>query len=275
MARVFRCGRFEWQLERPLVMGILNVTPDSFSDGGRFQHVDHALVQAERLIQEGADIIDIGGESTRPGAPAVSVAEELDRVLPVIEALITSGVPLSIDTSKAEVMRAAVTAGIDMVNDIAALGDAGAIEAVANSSVGICLMHMQGDPQTMQASPRYDSVLGDVLTWLAQRKQTICAAGIAPERVVLDPGFGFGKSFEHNAELFRHLSAFLALNSPLLIGVSRKSMLGHILGGVPAAQRDWATVASSIMAAQKGASIIRVHAVEPTVHALKVLHALQ
>jgi len=271
MQREFHAGRYRLSLDRPLVMGIVNVTPDSFSDGGRYDQLDAAVAHAQRLLEEGADILDIGGESTRPGAATVSVADELGRVLPVLKALHDVGVPLSIDTRKTEVMRAALDAGVDMVNDIAALEAPGALRAVAASQAGVCLMHKQGNPQDMQQSPHYEDVVGEVRAYLAERKAQAIAAGIAAERIVLDPGFGFGKTLEHNVDLFRALQE---LGGPLLIGVSRKSMLGAILGQRPAEQRDGASVAAALLAAQRGTAILRVHAVRDTVDALKVWTAL-
>lgn len=269
------CGRFRLPLSRPLIMGILNVTPDSFSDGGRHASLAAAVVHAEAMLAAGADILDIGGESTRPGAPVVSVDEEIARVVPVIEALKRLNVPLSIDTRKTAVMRAALLAGADMVNDIAALEEPGALDAVAASSAAVCLMHKQGDPQNMQSAPRYDDVVSEVTAYLAERCDTARAAGIVRERIVLDPGFGFGKTQEHNQALFRALPQMMQqLDMPLLIGVSRKSMLGGMTGRA-VDQRQAASIAAALLAAQKGAAVLRVHDVAETVDALKVWQALQ
>jgi len=256
-------------------MGIVNVTPDSFSDGGQFFSPAAALAHAWQLIDEGADIIDVGGESTRPHAPQVSVAEELARVVPVLEGLRDCPVPVSIDTRKPEVMQAALQLGISLVNDISALESEGALALLAQHDAAVCLMHKQGEPQTMQAQPEYADVVAEVLAYLAQRKQAALQAGIADERIVLDPGFGFGKRFEHNVGLFRHLPEMRALDSPILVGVSRKSMLGQILNGRPAAGRDAGSIAAALLAAQSGAAILRVHAVRATRDALAVWEALR
>ena len=270
-----RAGRFELALSRPLVMGILNVTPDSFSDGGRFDTLDAALAHARQLVDEGADILDIGGESTRPGAAQVDEEEELRRVMPVLRELVSWGVPLSIDTRRTAVMRAAIEAGVDLVNDIAALEAPGALATVADSQVAVCLMHKQGNPQDMQQAPHYDEVVTEVGDYLAARRAEALEAGIAQGRLLLDPGFGFGKTFEHNVTLFkgmRRLSQRWA--TPMLIGVSRKSMLGQMLGNRPSPERDAASVAAALLAVQQGAAIVRVHAVGPTVDALTVWRTL-
>lgn len=271
----FVCGRFRLSLARPLVMGILNVTPDSFSDGGQHASLSAALMHAEAMLAAGADILDIGGESTRPGAPAVPAAEEIARVVPVLRALTSFGVPLSIDTCKPEVMRAALDAGVDMVNDIAALEGPGALKMLAASQAGVCLMHKQGNPQTMQLAPDYGDVVVEVSAYLARRAADAEAAGIARERILLDPGFGFGKNFEHNAALFRALPQLIAeLGYPQLIGVSRKSMLGQITGR-PVGERMVASVAAALLAIQAGAAVVRVHDVAETTDALKVWQALK
>jgi dihydropteroate synthase len=267
-------GRFEFDLSRPLVMGIVNVTPDSFSDGGRYSDVDSALAHARKLLDEGADILDVGGESTRPGAASVDVRLELDRVLPVLEALIAWRVPVSVDTRRAEVMRAALAIGVDMVNDIAALEAPGALQAVAESGAAVCLMHKQGEPQSMQQAPSYDDVVYEVSEYLHARRCAAVAAGIAASRIVLDPGFGFGKTFQHNVALFRALPNLVADGAPWLIGVSRKAMLGQVLGQRPPAERDAASAAAALLAVQAGAAIVRVHAVRDTVDALKVLDVM-
>ena len=260
-------------LSRPCVMGILNVTPDSFSDGGRFATPDDALRQAERMVEAGVDIIDIGGESTRPGALATSVDEELIRVVPVIERLHQRfDTPLSIDTSKPEVMRAAVTAGAGMINDVCALGAPGAIAAAAELAVPVCLMHMQGEPRTMQTAPQYDDVVADIIHYLAGRVDSCVAAGIDRTRLLVDPGFGFGKSLQHNLTLLRELQVLQQLGLPVLVGLSRKSMLGTVTGRV-VGERLAASVAAVVMAVERGARIVRVHDVAATVDASKLWQA--
>ena len=270
----FLCGRFQLDLTRPHVMGIVNVTPDSFSDGGKYSSVELAVEHALQLIAEGADILDIGGESTRPGAAPVGLDEELRRVIPVIEALSkVTTVPLSIDTYKPEVMRAAIQAGADIVNDICALREEGALEIVANSNAGVCLMHMQGIPQTMQINPQYTDVVSEVKQFLADRVAACLTHGIASERITLDPGFGFGKTTAHNVALIQHLNSFVELGFPLLVGLSRKSVLGRIAGG-DEQQRLHAGLAASVISVMKGAKIVRVHDVKATVDALKVVAAV-
>lgn len=269
----FHCGKYQFKLDRPLVMGIVNVTPDSFSDGGRFFSSQAAINHAHELIEEGADFLDIGGESTRPGAAAVSMQEELDRVLPVIEGLRDIPVPISIDTCKPEVMRAALAAGASLVNDVNALQAEGAVEIVAASSVGVCLMHKQGTPQTMQSQPAYDDVVAEVSKFLSQRMSVLEAADIARERIVLDPGFGFGKTLAHNLDLMKRLPRLAELGAPLLVGLSRKSMLGQITGR-EVGDRKNASVVAALLAVQRGASIVRVHDVRETVDALKIMSAL-
>jgi len=255
-------------------MGILNVTPDSFSDGGQYTALDAALAHAQQLIAEGADILDIGGESTRPGAEPVSLQEELKRVIPVIEALSPiSPVPISIDTYKPEVMRAAIQAGAHIVNDVRALQEPGAIAVVASSDAGVCLMHMQGMPQTMQLNPSYQNVVFEVRQFLEERANVCLAHGISAERIVLDPGFGFGKTKEHNIALIQHLNDLADLGYPLLVGLSRKSVLGKIAGG-DEQQRLHAGLAASVISVMKGAKIVRVHDVKATVDALKVVKAV-
>jgi dihydropteroate synthase len=267
------CGKFQLDLSRPLVMGIVNVTPDSFSDGGLHLQRDTALAHALRLISEGADILDIGGESTRPGAKPVSIQEELDRVLPVIEGLRGTTVPVSIDTFKPEVMSAAISAGAQMVNDINALQDAAAMHAVAKSNVAVCLMHKQGNPQTMQAQPHYLDVVSEVVDFLRGRVAAAEAAGIQHNRIVVDPGFGFGKTLAHNLDLLRELNKLTVLGVPVLAGLSRKSMLGMITGQ-DVEHRVPASVAAALLAVQRGASIVRVHDVREMVDALKVWNAV-
>lgn len=255
-------------------MGIVNVTPDSFSDGGRYVSTENALHHALQLIEQGADLLDIGGESTRPGSNQVSAEEELRRIMPLVEALVERNVSVSVDTSKPEVMRAAIDAGAAMINDVNALKAEGALEAVAAGGVAACLMHMQGEPRNMQAQPHYDDVVAEVKDFLRQRLNAAIAAGIPRERLVLDPGFGFGKMLEHNIELLRHLDQFLDLDAPLLVGLSRKSMLGKITGN-EVSDRVYASVAAALLAVAKGASILRVHDVKATRDALAVYNAVQ
>ena len=281
----WRCGRFLFELEqrranrqRPLVMGILNATPDSFSDGGRFHAKGDAVRQAEAMIAAGVDLIDIGGESTKPGAIPVSLQEELDRVLPIIEALADCGVALSIDTYKAETMRQALMAGIDCVNDIWALRQADAEQVVLDSALarhcGIVLMHMQCDPITMQLNPNYVNVVGEVDAFLMERTQTLIQQGIAAERIAIDPGFGFGKSLEHNLRMLQDFNQFTQNGQPVLAGLSRKSMLGKITGR-EVGDRLVPSVAAAVLAAERGASIVRVHDVPETIDALTVWAAAQ
>ncbi|MGB2146102.1 dihydropteroate synthase [Vibrio toranzoniae] len=261
-------------LDRPHVMGILNVTPDSFSDGGKFNSLDNALLQAERMIQAGVSIIDIGGESTRPGAPDVSLEEELSRVIPTIKAIRAKfDVWISIDTSKPEVMREAVEAGADLINDVRALQEPGALEAAADANVPVCLMHMKGQPRTMQSTPNYDDVLKDVEDFLTERVESCEAVGISKEQLILDPGFGFGKTIEHNYHLLAHLEKFHSLGLPILAGMSRKSMIYKLLDKVPA-DCMVASVTCATIAAMKGAQIIRVHDVEDTLEAMKIIEVM-
>ena len=255
-------------------MGVVNVTPDSFSDGGRFVDPKSAVDHANTLIAEGADILDIGAESSRPGARDVSVEEELSRLMPVLEALSDRAVPISVDTVKPEVMRAAIAAGASMINDITALCSPGALEAVAESDVAVCLMHMQGKPRTMQKDPRYGDVVAEVAAFLEQRVAAALAAGIARERIAIDPGFGFGKTVAHNFELLRDLDRFAALGLPVLAGWSRKSTLGAITGR-GAEDRLAASLAAALLAVERGARIVRVHDVAATRDALAVLAALE
>lgn len=255
------------------VMGILNVTPDSFSDGGRHNSVAAAIDHAARMLDEGADILDIGGESTRPGAAAVATDDELQRVIPVVAAIKQRfDVYVSVDTTKPEVMRESIAAGANMINDVCALQQPGALEAVADSEVELCLMHMQGEPRTMQHEPHYDDVVCDVKTFLQQRIAACEAVGIARERLWLDPGFGFGKSMRHNYQLLQRLQAFHELQLPLLVGMSRKSMIGHVTGR-KVDDRLAGSLASATIAALKGARIIRVHDVKETVDAMRVVAA--
>jgi len=265
--------RFRIDLTRPRVMGIVNVTPDSFSDGGRFADVRSAAAHCEQLLKEGADILDIGGESSRPGAQPVSPEDELVRVMPVLEAALQLQCPVSIDTAKTEVMRRALDLGVDIVNDINALRALGAMDVVAgHPSCGVCLMHMQGEPRSMQAAPAYDDVVASVKSFLENHAVQLQAQGVAAERIVLDPGYGFGKSVEHNLALFRRQRELLDLGFPLLVGWSRKSTLGTLTGRGPG-ERMVASVAAALAAVQLGARIVRVHDVAATVDALKIWQA--
>ena len=270
----FICGNYQLNLNRPHIMGIVNITPDSFSDGGKFSSTELAVEHALKLITEGADILDIGGESTRPGATPVHVDEELDRVIPVIKALRKIvNIPLSIDTYKPEVMRAAIVAGADIVNDVRALQEHGALEVVANSNAGVCLMHMQGTPQTMQLDPIYLDVVEEVKQFLIDRLNMTLAHGINHNRILLDPGFGFGKRTVHNIALIQQLNKLVEIGQPLLVGLSRKALLGAIVGE-DEQQRLHAGIAASVISTMKGAKIIRVHDVKATVDALKVVVAV-
>jgi dihydropteroate synthase len=274
---MLRCGRFSLPLDRPLLMGVVNVTPDSFSDGGDFADAAAASAHARRLAAEGADILDIGGESTRPGAAPVSEDEELERVLPVLEALRDIPVPVSVDTRRARVMREVLAAGASMINDIEALQGSGAIEALASAAArgcAVCLMHMQGAPATMQQDPHYDDVVADVKAFLAARVAASEAAGISRDRIVADPGFGFGKTVAHNLTLLARLGEFQALGVPVTAGLSRKSMLGAVTGR-PVNDRLAASVAAALLAAQAGARILRVHDVKETRDALAVWQAVR
>jgi dihydropteroate synthase len=269
------CGGRPLDLSRPAVMGILNVTPDSFSDGGKFLARDKALRQAETMVRQGAAILDVGGESTRPGAEAVSVQQELDRVLPVVEQLAEStDVPISIDTSKPEVMAAAVQAGAGLINDVFALRRPGALQQVAALQVPVCLMHMQGEPGNMQQQPRYAHLIDEVNHFFTQRVTACEAAGIARQRLLLDPGFGFGKTLTHNLQLLASLHAFGALGLPLLVGISRKRMIGALLNDAPVDDRLSGSLAAAVLAVERGARIVRCHDVRQTVDALSVVHAL-
>ena len=274
MTEILRCGRFELQLARPLVMGVVNVTPDSFYDGGRYGSPQAAIVQARRLAEEGADLLDVGGESSRPGAAPVTAEEELARILPVLEGIADLEVPVSVDTTKPEVMRTALARGAAMINDITALAAPGALELVAAADAAVCLMHMQGSPRTMQAEPTYADVVGEVRDFLAARAAACVAAGIARDRIVVDPGFGFGKTVAHNLALLARLGEIATLGFPVLAGWSRKSSLGRITGR-PADDRLAASVAVAMLAVQRGARIVRVHDVAATRDALAVLAAVE
>ncbi|MDP1538391.1 MAG: dihydropteroate synthase [Burkholderiales bacterium] len=268
-----QCGKFTFPLKRPLLMGVLNVTPDSFSDGGHYLSTDAALAHARRLIDEGADLLDVGGESTRPGAVPVALEEERRRVLPVIAALAASGVVVSVDTQKPELMHEAVAAGAVMVNDVNGFQAPGALAAIAASGCAICIMHKQGDPQTMQQAPRYADVVAEVRGYLQQRIAAAQQAGIAGNRLVVDPGFGFGKTLTHNLELLRRLDEITALGVPVLAGLSRKSMIGAVTGR-EVGERTFGSVAAALIAAQHGAAILRVHDVAATRDALAVWNAV-
>jgi dihydropteroate synthase len=270
----WQCRDRALDLRAPVVMGVLNVTPDSFSDGGRFLSPRAAIDQARRLVEQGAAIIDVGGESTRPGASPATADEELARVIPVIEALRReSPVFISVDTSKPDVMRAAVNAGADIINDVRALTEPGALEAAASSGAGICLMHMKGEPRTMQDAPAYDDVVAEVRAFLELRLESCRAAGITRERLAVDPGFGFGKRLTHNLELLKQLAQFRALRVPVLVGLSRKSMLGTLTGRA-VDDRTAGSVAVAAIAVLHGARIVRAHDVAATVDAIRVAAAV-
>jgi dihydropteroate synthase len=269
-----RCGAYRLDFSRPRIMGIVNVTPDSFSDGGAFLDPARAEAQGVRLLEEGADILDIGGESTRPGATPVSVDDELARVLPPLERLVRLGVPVSVDTMKPEVMRAAIGHGAAMINDVQALRAPGALAAVAATDAGVCLMHMRGDPRTMQAQAEYDDVVAEVRAFLGERAAACEAAGIVRERLVIDPGFGFAKRAHHNVALLARLGEIAALGVPVLVGLSRKSSLGELTQR-PVDERMPASVAAALLAVERGAAIVRVHDVAATRDALAVLQAVR
>nr|WP_124947978.1 dihydropteroate synthase [Sulfurirhabdus autotrophica] len=269
-----QCGKYRFSLERPLIMGIVNLTPDSFSDGGKLMSHQSALDHAIQLMEEGAHILDIGGESTRPGAFPVDASEELKRILPLVEALSEQNIPVSVDTHKPEVMSAAIEAGACMINDINALQSEGALRVVASSSVGVCLMHKQGIPVNMQVSPQYGDVLVEILAFLQERVALVSHAGISPDRIVIDPGFGFGKSLAHNVQLLNRLEEFHKVGVPVLAGLSRKSMLGAITGR-EVGGRMAASITAAVLAVQKGAKVVRVHDVKETRDALEIIHAIE
>ena len=282
MLNTLNCGGKILDLSQPQVMGILNVTPDSFSDGGIFLSVASALTQARRMVDEGAAIIDVGGESTRPGATAVTSWQEMDRVLPVIEAIHREfPVIVSVDTSKPEVMRAAVAAGAGMINDVRALREEGALQAALRCDVPVCLMHMQGEPHSMQKMPQYEDVVAEVKAFLAERIEVCVAAGIPREYLVVDPGFGFGKALGHNLRLLKYLNTFYDLGLPMLVGLSRKSMIGVALGDLaeqrlrPVEQRLPASIALAALAVWQGAMIIRAHDVRATADAVNMIWAVK
>lgn len=261
--------------KRGMVMGILNVTPDSFSDGGRFFSVDTAVEHGLQMIADGADILDVGGESTRPGAQPVAMEEELRRVVPVIEGLRRETRALiSIDTMKPEVARAALAAGADILNDVTGLRDPGMVEVAANSGAGVVVMHMQGEPRTMQSQPAYGDVVAEVRDFFVERLQSLEAAGVAPERIALDPGFGFGKTLEHNLALLRSLPGLRAQDRPLVVGVSRKSMIARLLGDNALEKRHWPTVALTAWMREAGAEIVRVHDVKANAEAMRMVEAI-
>ena len=275
-APVLDCAGRPLTLDRPRVVGILNVTPDSFSDGGSHASVEEAVAHGLRMVEEGADMLDVGGESTRPGADEVPLDEELRRVVPVLEQLAArTTVPLAVDTSKPEVMRAAVAAGAGMINDVYALRREGALDTAAELGVPVCLMHMLGEPRSMQEQPHYDDVVGDVHRFLTDRLFACELAGIDRRKVMVDPGFGFGKTLEHNLALLRALERFASLGSGVYVGLSRKSMIGAMTRKQVPAERAAGSVAAALIAVQRGARIVRVHDVAATVDALAVWHALQ
>ena len=269
-----RLGSRTLNLDRPLVMGVLNVTPDSFSDGGKFLAADAAIRQAENMFEAGATIVDVGGESTRPGAERISEDEELDRVIPVVEAISDgTDIAVSVDTSKPGVMRAAVNAGASMINDVYALRQEGAVDAAAELDVAVCLMHMQGEPGSMQENPRYQDMPGDILNFLSERIAVCRDAGIEDETIVIDPGFGFGKTHEHNVRLLASLERFQELGMPLLVGLSRKRTLGA-LTGKEVEGRLAAGIAAAVLAVERGAHIVRTHDVDETIDALRIASAV-
>ncbi|MEA3181505.1 MAG: dihydropteroate synthase [Gammaproteobacteria bacterium] len=276
---LLRCGKQTIDLTQPVVMGVLNVTPDSFSDGGKFLDIAAAVAHGLRMVEEGAAIIDVGGESTRPGADPVSVEAEIRRVIPVVEQLrAKTNAVISVDTSKPQVIRAAAEAGAGLINDVRALSEEGALEAAAGTQCAVCVMHMQGDPRSMQLAPHYADVVNEVKAFLAERVRACRAAGIAAERIVIDPGFGFGKTLEHNLELLRYLRELGSQPSgpewPIMVGLSRKSIVGRLTGR-SSGERVHGSVALALMAVINGADIIRVHDVGPTVDALKTFAAVQ
>lgn len=273
---MFQCGRFKLSLNQPLIMGIVNVTPDSFSDGGQFQCLDEILTYVETLVRDGVDILDIGGESTRPNAASVSVSEEIDRIMPVLQSIREFNIPISLDTRRTEVMFAALSEGlIDMVNDIQALEDKGAVQLLAKSNAAVCLMHMKGIPSNMQVQPEYKNVVDEVCTYLESRVKSCLEAGLHRNQLIVDVGFGFGKTFRHNMTLFQCLPEMVKRTAlPMLVGLSRKTMLGKITGESQPANRKGASVAAAMEAVRRGASIVRVHDVKETRQALQVMRAL-
>ena len=271
---LFQCGRFSLPLSRPLIMGVVNITPDSFSDGGDFLDPQRAISHAQRLVDEGADILDLGAESTRPGSEPVPLEEERRRVLPVLEAVAGLGVPVSIDTRKPQLMREVLDGGASMINDISALGSAGAVEALVRSDAAVCLMHMQGVPAQMQLAPSYDDVVSEVTEFLLARARGLLDQGVSASRIALDPGFGFGKTDRHNLDLLEGLPAIASHGFAVLAGMSRKSQLGRITGRKNAKSRLGASVAAALAAIERGASIVRVHDVAETRDAILVWQAM-
>jgi dihydropteroate synthase len=274
MSTFLQCGRFQLALDRPLIMGIVNLTDDSFSGDGLRGQAENAIAQGLRMVDDGADLLDLGAESSRPGSEPVSQQQELERLLPVIGGLLDCGVPLSVDTVKPVIMSAALAAGADMINDIFALQAPGALEAVSASNAAVCLMHMQGEPRTMQSDPRYADVVAEVAGFLDDRVTACTAAGIKKNRIVIDPGFGFGKTLAHNLALLRHLDRLAKSGLPVLAGLSRKSMFGLITGR-PVGARLPASIAAAVLAVQRGAAIVRVHDTAATRDALSVLRAIE
>jgi dihydropteroate synthase len=278
MAAILRLGRFTLDLSRPQVMGVLNITPDSFADAGRFLSPADAIDRVQQMLAEGADIIDVGGESTRPGAAPTTETDELGRVIPLRRAVRSAcdhkGVPISVDTRKPGVMRAAIDAGACMINDVSALRGPGALDAVVDTKVGVCLMHMRGEPGNMQQLAQYDDVVAEVTAFLSERASACAAGGVGHDRIVLDPGFGFGKTVEHNLTLLRGLPRIVALGYPVLVGLSRKSTIGALTGRA-VDERTTGSVAAALAAVSRGAAIVRVHDVRETVDALKVWRAVQ
>lgn len=272
---VFVCGRFTLALDRPLIMGVVNITPDSFSDGGDFLDAGRAIAHAQRLVEEGADILDLGGESSRPGSAPVALDEERRRVLPVLEQAAQLGVPVSVDTTKPELMRDAIACGAAMINDITALRTPGAIDAIVDSGAGVCLMHMQGEPGTMQHSPVYHDVVAEVSDFLHERARCLLDEGVSASRIVLDPGFGFGKNHQHNLDLLHALPRIGSERFAVLVGLSRKSQLGRITGRSDAKSRLGSSIAAALAAINNGASIVRVHDVAETRDAILVWQVLQ
>jgi dihydropteroate synthase len=270
---MLRCGRFELSLNRPLVMGVVNVTPDSFSDGGQHQNAEAAIAHAFALVDEGADILDIGGESTRPGAQQVSVQTEWKRIAPVLEALLAAGVPVSVDTRHAKVMRLALALGVDMINDVQGFRDPESIDAVAGTQAALCVMHMRGEPATMQQAPVYRDVVAEVRSFLAARLAELRGRGIARDQLLVDPGIGFGKTLEDNLRLLRETRSLAELGAPVLVGVSRKSMIGQLTGR-DLAGRLAGSLAGALAAVARGAAIVRAHDVAATRDALTVWHAV-
>jgi dihydropteroate synthase len=275
MSLVFHCRGRALALDRPVIMGILNITPDSFFDGGRYAVLDCALQHASEMLEQGAEIIDIGGESTRPGSVSVSSNEQIDRILPVVEALVCNfpKALLSIDTSDPLVMSAAIQGGAHIINDVCALSAKGAIELIAQTEVGVCLMHMQGRPRDMQANPSYGDVLQEVRDFLTDRAKACILAGVQPQRIIIDPGIGFGKSLQHNLAILSHLEYFLPLGFPVLVGVSRKSMIGQILNAAPS-NRLYGSLGAHVMSIVRGARLIRTHDVKETKEAIEVAFAI-